>query len=38
MTGPTPSQRALDDLITDLQIERRKLQQLAPARRPTVGI
>jgi len=28
MIGPTPSQRALDDLITDLQIERRKLQQL----------
>ena len=28
MSRPAPSQRALDDLITDLQIERRKLQQL----------
>lgn len=28
MSGPAPSQRALDDLITDLQIERRKLDQL----------
>jgi len=28
MSQPAPSQRALDDLITDLAIERRKLQQL----------
>jgi hypothetical protein len=28
MTPPSPSQQALDDLITDLLIERRKLEQL----------
>jgi len=28
MTPPSPSQQALDDLITDLLIERRKLGQL----------